>query len=90
MHTAQFSFHKNFFTSQKKLKLFILYPPWLLGKTNQASCFSVICYVIKTKKTKTRVGMAGTEFRYIFRIYFNGFSKHALATSCIMPDLSGH
>ena len=77
------SISQEFFLLAKKLKLFILYLPWLLEK-KQLKLLVSLAFALhqNKKKIKTKFRIAGTEVWYIFRIFFNGFSKHALATNC--------
>ena len=71
------------FSPRKKVEVVYTLSPSVTGE-NQLN-LSFLWHLSRhqnKKKIKTKFRIAGTEVRYIFRIFFNGFLKHALATNC--------
>ena len=78
------NFHSaRLFSPRKKVKVIYTLSP-LVTRKNQLN-LSFLWYLSRHQnktKIKKKFRIVGTELQYIFRIFFNGFSKHALATNC--------
>ena len=87
---GKISISQEFFLLAKKLKLFILYRPWLLEKNNQTFRFSGICHVIKTKQKTNKVSNSRNWSLIHFSNFSMAFRNTLLEQIVKMPDLSGH
>ena len=83
MHVRQNFYFAKSFSPRKTVEVVYTLSPLVTGKKRLN--FSFLSHFSRhqnKKKIETQFRIAGTEVRYIFQIFFNGFSKHALAISC--------
>ena len=82
MHVRQNFYFARSFSPRKTVEVVYTLSPLVTGKKRLNFSFLWHFSRHQNKKIKTKFRIAGTEVRYIFQIFFNGFSKHAFAINC--------